>query len=116
MKTKQKGYRAVAKYIEDFLSDGDYIYDKVEKTGRFVKQKDLFGLFDLVACDYIGFTHYIQVTHNKPHPHKKFSEFAKTWGSMSYVIQAVWYDRKGWKIFKYNSLGNKSCDDMRKKK
>ena len=115
MKTKRKGYKAVNKYIEDFLNEGNYIVDKVEKTGKFVKQKDLFGLFDLVAIEDTGAMELIQITCNKPHPHKKYLEFEKKWGKNCRVIQAVWYDRRGWKLFNYNNGHKLISDEMKKK-
>ena len=42
---RAKGYRTVAKGKEIFYANG-YLYANLEKTGKFVKEKDLFGLWD----------------------------------------------------------------------
>ena len=115
MNAKVKGRTAVNRYIKDFLEGEHFIHDKVEKTGKFVKQKDLFGLFDLIALHRFGHVYFIQVTCNRPHSHKKFLKFEETYGKKSRIIQAVWYDRKGWKIFEY-VYGDVLIEDMRKKK
>jgi len=47
-KAKQKGYRTVAR-IRKRLVSRDYIVSNLEKNGPFAKEKDLFGLWDLIA-------------------------------------------------------------------
>ncbi len=98
--TKAKGNRIQRKLIEELESYG-WLVDKVEKTGRFVKQKDLFGLFDLISIKKHKIQ-FIQVTCNKPHKHTPYSAFAKQFGHHRLdILQYVWYDRKGWVIHKY---------------
>ena len=98
--TRVKGNKNVRRCIELLTSEG-WLVDKVEKTGRFIKDKDAFNLFDLAG---IGddTTLWVQVTSNKPHTHKKYQEFANKYaGPHLLVRQYVWIDRKGWKIFNY---------------
>lgn len=46
-KSKAKGYRTIAK-AREYLESKGYISSSLEKTGRFVKEKDLFGLWDFL--------------------------------------------------------------------
>ena len=98
MKTRQKGNRVQLKLIKEFEGLG-YLIGKVEQRGRFVKVKDLYGCFDLVAVrdDIVEF---IQVTCNKPHPHKKYIEFSKLYTG-AIIVQYCWVDRKGWSVWMY---------------
>lgn len=110
----------------DLFEAAGWIVDKVEKQGRFgasktkhfltgkeIKSRDLFGFFDLIAIRVnpsSGMTEIrlVQVTCNKPHTHKDYHDFAKTYVlnhgmglDRLTVWQYVWMDRKGWKTFKY---------------
>jgi len=112
MKTRVKGNRNVNKCVKLLSAEGYYV-DKVEKTGRFIKVKDLFGIFDLVCLKRVGDDTkimFVQVTSNVPHTHKNFVDFAERFGSKHLIIaQYVWIDRKGFKIFNYNN-GKKLVD------
>jgi len=113
MNAKAKGHRTQLKAIKLLESEG-YLVGKVEQQGRFVKEKDLFGLFDLVAIkDYD--LRFVQVTSNKPHSHKKYLGFSKKFRLLggSCYFQMVYYDRKGWKVFNYVN-GKKYVEDNRK--
>jgi len=105
LKTRIKGNRNVNKCI-DLLSIEGYYVDKVEKTGRFIKQKDLYGLFDLIGIQRINNETEVilaQVTSNVPHTHYRFEAFAEKFGSDTLrIMQYVWVDREGFKIFNYN--------------
>ena len=91
-----------------------FLVDTVEKTGRFHKQKDLFGLFD-IFCIKKGSAVLIQITSNRPHPHKPYQDFSKNYHNNGIEIQQwVYYDRKGWRIFEYR-MGMKLEKDERKK-
>ena len=109
---RAKGLRNQRKVIKE-LQDRGFLVDKVEKTGRFCKEKDLFGLFDLIAIYPGRCASLIQVTTNRPHTHKKYQEFAKTFPRQS-IEQWVYYDRKGFVIFVYNDDGTKTEFDNRK--
>lgn len=56
------------------LEEEGYKVAIVERTGRFIFPKDAFGLFDLLALGGME-TRLIQVSTNKPHPHKAFKKF-----------------------------------------
>lgn len=116
MRTRDKGNRIQRKLIEQMQEDG-FLVSKSERGGKFNTEKDLFGLFDLVAIDYTthkGVVHFIQVTTNRPHTHKKYQEFVDTLEPQAVVTQHVWYDRKGWKVFRYLPFENKRVVDLRK--
>ena len=98
--TRAKGWRIADKVTKQLAAEG-WLVDKVEKTGKFVTQKDLFGLFDLLAIKK-HVVKFIQVTCNKPHKHTPYLSFAKQFGhNRLKVEQWVHYDRKGWVIHKY---------------
>ena len=110
IKTKVKGNRIQRKVIAYFQKRG-YIVSKVEMQSMYAKERDLFGLFDLIALrsDAISL---VQVTCNRPHTHKKYMEFSKEYRLKDvYYEQWVWIDRKGWKIFLYRH-GKKFKTDM----
>lgn len=100
MKTRVKGNRAVRKCI-NYLKTKGYIVSKAEVGGKFVKQKDMFGLFDLVAIRK-GNILLVQVTCNRNHPHKKFQEFSNMYANESiYIEQYIWMDYKGFVQYIY---------------
>jgi hypothetical protein len=102
MKTRVKGNRNRRACINE-LEKAGWLVDVVEKTGRFVKVKDLYGLFDLIAIDKNS-TALIQVSSNTPHAHKYLSEFKLKFPHII-VRQYTWVDRVGWKIFEYTHEG-----------
>jgi len=114
MTTRSKGSRIQRKLIEELQKVG-FIASKVEQTGRFVKQKDLFGLFDICAIDSDGTIHFIQVTCNKPHTHKEYQKFAEVINPQAVISQWVWYDRRGWKKFFYQKGSKTYVSDERVK-
>ena len=111
MNTRKKGNRNQLKAIK-LLEKCGFLVSKVEQRGRFVKEKDLFGLFD-ICCINNDEVRFVQITSNRPHSHKKFMAFSKKYQPVSVVYQQwVWYDRCGWKIFDYPK-GKKYVADMR---
>ena len=113
MNTKNKGNSIQRKLIKR-LELSDFLVSKVEKGGKFATEKDMFGLFDLVAIKK-GTCIFAQVTCNRPHTHKAYQDFSKTYHNNGIEIwQFVWYDRKGWRTFNYR-LGDKIEYDERKK-
>lgn len=109
---KTKGNRNQLKCIRELESSG-WLVDKVEKTGRFAKIKDLYGLFDIV-CVKKNKTLYVQITTNKPHTHKNYQSFARKYGGKNLLVeQWVWYDRRGWRKIVYQSSGKKKVIDER---
>lgn len=99
-KAKIKGWRNRRKAITELEASG-WLVDTVEKTHRFAKQKDCFGLFDILALDNQGKTLLLQVTTNVPHSHWKYEEFAVKYPQVL-TEQWVYMDkRKPTKKFRY---------------
>ena len=100
IKARRKGNRNRHIVITHFQDNG-YEVDVVEKTSRFAKQKDLFGLWDLIALKGTELI-FIQVSTNTNHPHKVFWEWAKLHCSNKVrAVQVVVVDRKGLKFHWY---------------
>ena len=111
--SRAKGNRNQRKLMDLYESLG-FKVSKVELGGKFTKEKDLFGLFDLVAFKG-SCVHFIQVTTNRPHTHKGYIDFAKEHAYTNIIFkQYVWYDRKGWKSFTYTKKGEIIPSDQRK--
>lgn len=111
--TKQKGNRVQRKGME-YLTACGWVVSKAEQGGKFNTEKDLFGLFDAVGVKPSQVL-FVQFTTNRPHTHKKYKDFAG-WVAYSniYILQMVWYDRKGWKMFWYERGGTVKIEDMTK--
>lgn len=97
-KARAKGNRSRRNAIKLLESEG-FEVDVVEKTSRFAKQKDMFGIFDLVAISRDR-TLFVQISTNTPHPHYNFVDFAVKYPQIE-VQQWVWKDRKGFEVFSY---------------
>jgi len=113
VKTRVKGNRVLNLAVKK-LEQNFWTVSKCERTGRFIKEKDLFGLFDLVAVNG-RFVVFVQVTCNRPHSHKGFVKFSADfplWAGM--FQQWVHHDRKGWVVYSYYK-GKKTKEDFRKK-
>ena len=109
--TRKKGNTTVRRAIAYYKSQG-YLAKDVEKKGRYVKDKDLFGLFDLVVVG-VGFTIYVQVKTNRPATRGPLAAWARQWKHHCHCI--TWYDRKGFVIQHYCSDGTIYKEDLRKK-
>lgn len=98
MKSRAKGYRTVVKGRKILESDG-WIFDIVEKSGRFRKEKDLFGLFDAIALKPNEKPKFIQFKTNlKGQKWKEpFKDFAKKYPNISVEIW-IWFDRKDFEV------------------
>lgn len=96
---RAKGNRAVRKAVVQLQSEGCLV-SKVEATHKYAKEKDCFGLFDLVILSHEGPVRFIQITSNSPHRHKDYDTFATQYPQVA-VEQWVWVDRKGFKKFIY---------------
>ena len=98
-KTRAKGNRARLELVKNFEAHG-YDVAIVERTGRFIKIKDAFGLFDLCVWrgDEVAF---VQVTCNRPHSHKSYKEFSKTHHN-AHVLQFVKIDGGTWDAYSYD--------------
>lgn len=110
--TRTKGNKVQREAIKRLELAG-YLVSKVELSGKFTKQKDLFGLFDLIGIKK-GEAVFVQATTNRPHLHKPYKDFSLKYSNngISYW-QWVWYDRKGWVKHQYR-FGNKVTYDERK--
>ena len=88
--------------MKHFRAKG-YLVDIVEKIGNTYGAKDLFGLFDILAISK-NETIFIQVTCNRPHTRKPYKLFANKYcGDSLKCQQYTWYDRKGWRVDKYEA-------------
>lgn len=106
--SKAKGNRTRYKCIE-YYEDLGYQVETVEKTHRFAKIKDLFGLFDLLAIKDREVL-FIQVKTNTPATQKPFKNWAQAHCSKSIrCICWTWYDRKGPRIQEY--LPNRKIEE-----
>ena len=106
MKTaRQKGNRNRRACIT-LLEKAGWLVDVVEKTGRFVKVKDLFSLFDLIGLKAPGKVLLVQVASNEPHSHSKLQAFKMCYPGID-VRQYVWHDRKGWVRYFYETNGKR---------
>lgn len=69
----------------------------------------MFGLFDL-CCVNKDQVMFAQVTSNRPHTHKKYSEFSeKFFHPKTLIKQFVWVNYKGWKEFDYRNGIKRLC-------
>ena len=108
-KAKQKGYRTVAR-IRKKLVSRDYIVSNLEKNGPFAKEKDLFGLWDLIAV-HKKVQLFIQSKTNKEIGIRKlrkwitpYTDFGKKHGSKC-VRYEIWNkrDNKNFEILDCNT-------------
>jgi hypothetical protein len=89
------------------LESEGWLVDYARKTGRFVKQKDLYGLFDLLAVKE-GLVLFVQVTHLKSlHAHQPYIDFAGGMARNPWVLveQWAWEARKGFLRYQYTPTG-----------
>lgn len=103
MNRRAKGKRILRKAIE-LLQQQGYIASDVEKVGRFIKDKDLFGVADILALKRNEVL-FLQVTCGRPHNHTKYKAFGEAYtGSNVKMQQWVWLGRGKWKTFDYTFL------------
>lgn len=99
MNNRRKGNRAVRKAIDILKLEG-YRVSKVEATYKYAREKDAFGLFDIIAICQEGPVKFIQITNSAPHTHKPYDEFAEAYPHIA-VEQWVWISHKGFKKYIY---------------
>lgn len=110
---RAKGLRNQKKIIDELENDG-WLVAVVERTGRFIKVKDMFGLFDLVAIKKHK-VKFIQASTNVPHTHKHLLSFAIQFAHKNLeIIQFTWFDRRGFKVFNYTWNKGMLVEDRRK--
>lgn len=112
-RARAKGMRIQRMLIKKLESEG-WRVAKLEQSGKYTKQTDAYGLFDLIAIKENELVMLIQVTCQKPHTHTPYILFAERY-IYTTVRQYVWFDRQGWKIFRYKN-GDKDFIDERKKR
>ena len=96
MHTRAKGNRVRRLAITELEALG-YLVEVVEKTGRFVKVKDLFGLWDLLAIRKGEFKPLlVQVKCRKP-VLLRFTQFAAEYPGFHCAIWIWQGKRKGWR-------------------
>lgn len=100
---RRKGNTTQRKAIA-YLEGQGWLVDKVEKTGKFCKEKDLFGLFDLI-CVMFGMVLFVQVKTNVPAPRKPLSNFCKKYNLCAWCM--TWYDRTTQQAKSLRSNGRK---------
>lgn len=108
MNPKAKGNRNEKK-AKDKLIELGWIVERVKNCGKFQKQVDFFGLFDLIAIKN-GQVILIQVKTNRKPPFKKYAEFIREYccncGIQTLGVEVwVWFDRKGFKRYLIDSDG-----------
>lgn len=111
--SKRKGNATQRRAIK-YLEEQGYEVAKCELGGKFNKEKDLFGLFDLVALKEGEFPVFVQVKTNKPMKRELLVNFSYKYQYLTCVC-ITWYDRDGWRIQTYFQ-GNLSEKDLRKSK
>jgi hypothetical protein len=112
---RAKGNRNVTR-AKIVLTSIGYRVEDVEKRGRFVKQRDLYGLFDLIGIHKEQKPCLIQVTSNVAHTHIDYLAFAKDYANHLLILQMVYVDRAGWLGYIYNQDNTKIIVDGRKMK
>jgi hypothetical protein len=110
---RAKGTRNQNK-VKDLFTRMGYLCDDVERRGRHLKQKDLYGLFDLISVHPTEKPCLIQVTSNTPHTHKLYLEFSKSVSTYQLVVQVIWVDRLGFIGYIYLPDNTKITVDGRK--
>ena len=109
--SKSKGNRTQRRAIE-YLEKKGWEVAKCELGGKFTKEKDLFGLFDLVALEETAYPRFIQVKTNRPMRKKLLLDFSNKYSKIICMCM-TWYDRDGWRIQTYHR-GELFEEDFRK--
>lgn len=105
VKTRKKGLRVQRKGIQELENKG-YNVSVVERTGKYIAVKDLWGLFDVAAIKD-NKIRFIQFKTNTTDGFvKKLEEFNKKHriNGISYELW-VWFDYKGFKKYIYSMYG-----------
>jgi hypothetical protein len=106
VKSRIKGNKIRRSALAYYQKQG-YVCDVSEKTGRFVKVKDLLGIADIVAIrkDEVLFIQCAANSHI--HSHKVYCAWAKEFcGDHIRFQQFIWVDRIGEKIYEYYGNGD----------
>ena len=105
---RHKGNRARLECIKTLVKDG-WAVSIVESTGKYIVEKDCFGVGDVLAFKktisketgkFDTIVKVVQCASNRPHSHKMYDAFANRFPGIL-LEQWVKLDRHGWKIYKY---------------
>jgi hypothetical protein len=113
LNARRKGNQNVTRVMSLFFDMG-YLVGDVEKTNRFAKVRDLYGLFDVVAVHPTKMPCFIQITSNKPHTHGPYLEFSRLYSGHQNIVQIVYVDSLGFVGYVYLQDGKKIIVDGRK--
>lgn len=105
MNTIRKGNIARLQVIRAYERDG-YKVSIVERVGRFVKSRDMWGLFDVVAIHPVVGYAFIQVTTRKPHDHEAYKKFTEEYYLVNQFVEVLQYVRiksNLYRMFKYRA-------------
>lgn len=111
---RRKGNRTVRRCLVWLHSHG-WLVGLVERTGRFIKDKDLFGLFDAVCVDVGGHCLFVQFKTNVPAHLGNLLTFSETYDQD--VLCMTLYDRLGLVLHRFPGRGIKPFRlDLRNKR
>jgi len=97
--TRAKGKRNLNKSLEYYRKKG-WLAESVERASKYIKQKDLFNLFDGI-CIKPNRTKLFQVKSNKMKDSlQPFKDFAKKYPQFEVELH-IWIDRNGVKIRRF---------------
>lgn len=116
--SRVKGNRSRRKAIEYYEHLG-WTIDVCERTGRFIKYKDLFAKINNHGFDLIGIKNnkviLVQVKTNVLPNQGAYLDIASQFAGENVIIESyTWFDIKGPVVVTYNNNGTISKNDMRK--
>jgi len=114
MNYRKRGMRIQRKLIIELQGKG-FLVSKVEQSGMYTKETDMWGLFD-ISCLREDKVLMVQVTAgNNPHIHKHYVEFSMKYDLPCLCFEQWWWrPRIGWKVFEYSGGKYKVIRDDRK--
>ncbi len=106
MGSKTKG-RATVRKGKKILQKAGWIFGETERTGKFIENKDLFGVIDNIAIKNKKWK-LIQFKTNSRGVQKHFKAFAKKHCLKNMTMECWnWVDYKGFEILVWNHKGQK---------
>ena len=117
MNTRVKGNRSRRRAIEYYTSQG-WLIDIVEKTGKWIVNKDLFSEACGIGFDLVGIKHnqvlFVQVKTNVAPQKKEYAQFANKYAGENLLVEMfVWHDFRGIVIYEFYSNGSIQERDLR---
>lgn len=98
MNPRLKGNRTV-RMARELLHFHGWLSDTVEKSGKYLKNRDLFSLYDIISLKPGYSPLFIQVKTNVPAAQKPLQLFSDRYGVHGLCM--TWYSRKGWVFHRY---------------